>query len=93
LPLPGNPIIKIFKTPSKICRYGHVTYYLIKHNIDTVKKAQEPGATALARAAQPISHRLDGYWHGLRLQKTEVPALHLLIDDKAEGILKNSSSV
>ena len=54
-----------------------------------MKKAQEPGATALARAAQPISQRLDDYWHGLRLQKMEVPALHLLIDDKADVEDKN----
>ena len=38
---------------------------------------------AATRAAQSISQRLDDYWYGLRLQKMEVPALHLLIDDKA----------
>ena len=36
---------------------------------------------AAARAVQSISQRLDDYWHGLRLQKMEVPALHLLILD------------
>jgi hypothetical protein len=39
---------------------------------------------AASRAAQSISQRLDDYWHGLRLQKMDVPALHLLIDDKAD---------
>ena len=33
------------------------------------------------RSAQSISQRLDDYWHGLRLQKMDVPALHLIIDD------------
>ena len=31
-----------------------------------------------------ISQRLDDYWHGLRLQKMDVPALHLVIDDEAD---------
>ena len=31
-----------------------------------------------------ISQRLDDYWHGLRLQKIDVPALHLVIDDEAD---------
>ena len=44
---------------------------------------------AASRAAQSISQRLDDYWHGLRLQKMEVPALHLLIDDKADVEDKN----
>ena len=44
---------------------------------------------AAARAAQSISQRLDDYWHGLRLKKMEVPALHLLIDDKADVEDKN----
>ncbi len=36
---------------------------------------------AAIRSAQSISQRLDDYWHGLRLQKMDVPALHLVIDD------------
>ena len=36
---------------------------------------------AAIRSAQSISQRLDDYWHGLRLQKMDVPALHLIIDD------------
>ena len=44
---------------------------------------------AATRAAQSISQRLDDYWYGLRLQKMEVPALHLLIDDKADVEDKN----
>jgi hypothetical protein len=39
---------------------------------------------AATHAAQSINQRLDDYWYGLRLQKMEVPALHLLIDDKAD---------
>jgi integrase len=31
-----------------------------------------------------ISQRLDDYWHGLRLQRMDVPALHLVIDDEAD---------
>ena len=38
-------------------------------------------AKAAIRSAQSISQRLDDYWHGLRLQKMDVPALHLLIDN------------
>ena len=38
-------------------------------------------ATA-TRSAKSISQRLDDYWHGLRLQKMDVPALHLVIGDK-----------
>ena len=41
-------------------------------------------ATA-ARSAQSISQRLDDYWHGLRLQKMDVPALHLVIGDKVNA--------
>ena len=39
---------------------------------------------AATRVAQSISQRLDDYWHGLRLQKMDVPALPLLIDDKSD---------
>ncbi|MDA8896549.1 hypothetical protein N9I70_00680 [Alphaproteobacteria bacterium] len=35
-------------------------------------------APAAFRAAGSISQRLDDYWSGLRLQKMDVPALHLL---------------
>ena len=38
-------------------------------------------AKAAFRSAQSISQRLDDYWHGLRLQKMDVPALHLVIGD------------
>ena len=38
-------------------------------------------ATA-ARSAKSISQRLDDYWYGLRLQKMNVPALHLVIGNK-----------
>ena len=44
---------------------------------------------AASRSAQSISQRLDDYWHALRLQKMDVPALHLLIDDKADVEDKN----
>ena len=36
-------------------------------------------AKIATRSAQSISQRLDDYWHGLRLQKMDVPALHLVI--------------
>ena len=36
---------------------------------------------AATRSAQSISQRLDDYWLGLRLQKMDVPALHLVISD------------
>ena len=39
-------------------------------------------AKAATRSAQSISQRLDDYWHGLRLQKMDVPALHLVIGNK-----------
>ena len=41
-------------------------------------------ARAASRSAVSISQRLDYYWHGLRLQKMDVPALHLVIDDDAD---------
>ena len=41
-------------------------------------------ARAASRSALSISQRLDDYWHGLRLQKMDVPALHLVIDDDAD---------
>ena len=40
---------------------------------------------AAIRSAQSISQRLDDYWHGLRLQKMDVPALHLIIDDNDDA--------
>ena len=42
-------------------------------------------AKAAIRSAQSISQRLDDYWHGLRLQKMDVPALHLIIDDNDDA--------
>ncbi len=35
-------------------------------------------ASTAHRAARSISQRLEDYWLGLRLQKIDVPALHLL---------------
>ena len=40
---------------------------------------------AARRTAQSICQRLDDYWHGLRLQKMEVPALHLVISTETDG--------
>ena len=37
-------------------------------------------------SAKSINKRLDDYWHGLRLQKMDVPALHLAIDDKDDVV-------
>ena len=39
---------------------------------------------AASRSAVSISQRLDDYWHGLRLQKMDVPALHLVVDGEAD---------
>ena len=41
-------------------------------------------ARVASRSAVSISQRLDDYWHGLRLQKMDVPALHLVIGDEAD---------
>ena len=49
-------------------------------------------ARAASRSAVSISQRLDDYWHGLRLQKMDVPALHLVIDDEAD-VPDNSSTM
>jgi hypothetical protein len=38
-------------------------------------------ANVARRTAQSICQRLEDYWHGLRLQKMDVPALHLVISD------------
>ncbi|ADE39555.1 DUF6538 domain-containing protein [Candidatus Puniceispirillum marinum] len=43
-------------------------------------------AKTATRSAQSISQRLNDYWHGLRLQKMDVPALHLVIDDKDDVV-------
>ena len=40
---------------------------------------------AAKRTAQSICQRLDNYWHGLRLQKMEVPALHLVISTETDA--------
>jgi len=37
------------------------------------------------RAAGSISQRLDDYWSGLRLQKMDVPAIHLLIGNSDDA--------
>ena len=37
------------------------------------------------RAAGSISQRLDDYWSGLRLQKMDVPAIHLLIGNNDDA--------
>ena len=49
-------------------------------------------ARAASRSAVSICQRLDDYWHGLRLQKMDVPALHLVIDDDAD-VLDNSPTM
>ena len=41
-------------------------------------------ANVARRTAQSICQRLDDYWHGLRLQKMDVPALHLVISDASD---------
>jgi len=41
-------------------------------------------ANIARRTAQSICQRLDDYWHGLRLQKMDVPALHLVISDASD---------
>ncbi|MDA9931073.1 tyrosine-type recombinase/integrase, partial [Alphaproteobacteria bacterium] len=43
-------------------------------------------AKTATRSAQSISQRLDDYWHGLRLQKMDVPALHLVINNSDDVI-------
>ena len=48
-------------------------------------------ATA-TRSAKSISQRLDDCWHGLRLQKMDVPALHLVIGD-TEDVDDNSPTM
>lgn len=47
-------------------------------------------AEVATRSAHPISQRLDDYWHGLRLQKMDVPALHLVIND-SDDVVDNAS--
>ena len=48
-------------------------------------------ATA-TRFAKSISQRLEDYWHGLRLQKMDVPALYLVISD-TEDVDDNSPTM
>ena len=48
-------------------------------------------ATA-TRSAKSISQRLDDYWYGLRLQKMDAPALHLVISD-TEDVDDNSPTM
>ena len=40
-----------------------------------------------ARAAVSVSHRLEDYWLGLRLQELDIPAIHLL---KSGGVQDDS---
>ena len=49
-------------------------------------------ANVARRTAQSICQRLEDYWHGLRLQKMDVPALHLVISD-APDLQDNSPTM
>ena len=49
-------------------------------------------AKTATRSAQSISQRLDDYWHGLRLQKMDVPALHLVIND-SDDVMDDSPTM
>ncbi len=69
------------RVPADVQQYSRSDRVNISPRTKSVKAA--------TRAAQSISQRLDDYWHGLRLPKMEVPALHLLIDDKADVEDKN----
>ena len=37
------------------------------------------------RAADSVTHRLEDYWLGLRLQQMDIPAIHLVKADDVEG--------
>jgi hypothetical protein len=37
-----------------------------------------------ARAANSVTQRLEDYWLGLRLQKMDIPAIHLVKSDDVE---------
>ena len=49
-------------------------------------------AKTATRSAKSISQRLDYYWHGLRLQQMDVPALHLVIGNK-DGVDDDSPTM
>ncbi len=59
-----------------------VQQYYRSYRVSISLRTKSPKVAS--RAAQSISQRLDDYWHGLRLQKMDVSALQLLIDDKAD---------
>ena len=48
----------------------------------SLRTKSEPKALQVAGS---ISQRLDDYWSGLRLQKMDVPAIHLLISDNDDA--------
>jgi integrase len=81
------------------CRDG--IYYFVRRVPDDVKSYYSSDRISMSlrtksngvaiRATKSICQRLDDYWLGLRLQKMDIPAIHLLssnevLDDSSPGI-------
>ncbi|MGB1614088.1 MAG: DUF6538 domain-containing protein [Candidatus Puniceispirillaceae bacterium] len=80
-----------YKTrPSHLCNRDGIYHFIRRipadlrshYRSDRICLSLRTKSAAIAcRAADSISQRLDDYWSGLRLQKMDVPALHLLISN------------
>jgi integrase len=57
-------------------------HYRSDHVCLSLRSKSEPKALQVAGS---ISQRLEDYWSGLRLQKMDVPAIHLLISDNDDA--------
>ena len=81
------------------CRDG--IYYFVRRVPDDVKSYYSSDRISMSlrtksngvaiRASKSICQRLDDYWLGLRLQKMDIPAIHLVSsnevsDDSSPGI-------
>ena len=81
------------------CRYG--IYYFVRRVPDDVKSYYSSDRISMSlrtksngvaiRASKSICQRLDDYWLGLRLQKIDIPAIHLVssneeLDDDSPNI-------
>ena len=73
-------------------RCGDGNYYFVRRVPDDVKSYYSSDSISMSlrtksnevaiRASKSICQRLDDYWLGLRLQKMDIPAIHLVISNE-----------
>ncbi len=71
------------------CRDG--IYYFVRRVPDDVKSYYSSDRISMSLRTKSICQRLDDYWLGLRLQKMDIPAIHLVssnedLDDSSPNI-------